>query len=102
MIKQWSGIDKLILVLCVSAGSLTVCLTALCSYVLQLSPPDSEMVEAHKKELMEAKAYARKQNVVSLADKSADSNKNSKPPTPQFVSIQPSNAQCEAVTVKSE
>lgn len=42
----------------------------------QLSPADSAIVEQHKKQLMEAKQYARSKSIVSLADKTEDKEKD--------------------------
>ncbi|XP_064608579.1 THO complex subunit 2-like isoform X2 [Liolophura sinensis] len=41
-----------------------------------LSPADSAIAEQHKKQLMEAKQYARSKSIVSLADKTEDKEKD--------------------------
>ena len=46
---------------------------------LQLGPTDSEISERHKKEMSDAKAYAKKMTVVTLGgDKEKDKDKDDK------------------------
>ena len=44
---------------------------------LQLSPSDGDIIESHKREVLEAKNYARKMSVVVLSDKK-DEDKDKK------------------------
>ena len=43
---------------------------------MQLIPPDSEIVEQQKKDLAEAKQYAKKLTIVSLAANDKEKSKN--------------------------
>ena len=55
---------------------------------MQLGPSDHEISERHKKELAEAKAYARKMTVVTLGgDKDKDKDKDDKDVKMDMVSI---------------
>jgi hypothetical protein len=43
--------------------------------ILQLSPSDSDIIERHKREQLEARQYARKLNTVILSDKANEKEK---------------------------
>ena len=44
--------------------------------IFQLYPTDTAIIDYHKKEMTDAKQYARKLLVVSLSDKGSDEKKN--------------------------